>query len=259
MDGHALIDYGRLLDVATHEGDQLIAAAYGAHPNALVPACPGLTLRETVRHVGSVYRAVMGWLRDGRRPVSWPQEPAPGQPVEEYLRDGLHELVAELAGHDPEEPCATWWPEHQSYGFWRRRMAHESTIHRTDVQSAAGVEISEIAEDVAMDGVDEVLHLWFGHRLRRLGVSGMRQGSIVVRTGDRRWLVRAGPPEAAAWRLDPESSDHCGEEAATEVSASPMEMYLWLWGRRPLTTVHVEGEDDDAVAQVWALLRLATK
>lgn len=254
MDSHALIDYGRLLDVVEFEGELLTTAAHGVRPDAAVPACPGLTVRETVRHVGSVYRAVTGWIRDGRRPVSWPQDPAPGQPVEEYLHDGLDEMMRKLSGHDPAEPCATWWPEHQNYGFWRRRMAHETTIHRTDVESAAGTGISEIAEDVAVDGIDEVLLLWFGHRLSRLGVSGTRHGTIGIRTGQRRWLARAGPSEAVAWRA---GDDEPGAHA--EVTATPMELYLWLWGRRPLTAVHVDGQDDDAVAQVWALLRLATR
>jgi hypothetical protein len=37
-----------------------------------------------------------------------------------------------------------------------------------------------------------------------------------------------------------------------------MTMYRWLWGRLPDRMVEVIG-DHDAIAQLWALLRLATK
>jgi hypothetical protein len=36
-----------------------------------------------------------------------------------------------------------------------------------------------------------------------------------------------------------------------------MTVYLWLWGRLPFTAVRITG-DMDAVAALWALLRLAT-
>ncbi|HEY3748302.1 MAG TPA: hypothetical protein VGL80_03810 [Pseudonocardiaceae bacterium] len=42
------------------------------------------------------------------------------------------------------------------------------------------------------------------------------------------------------------------------VSGSPMQIYLWLWGRRPDRAVDMEG-NQDAIAQLWALLRLATR
>jgi hypothetical protein len=35
-------------------------------------------------------------------------------------------------------------------------------------------------------------------------------------------------------------------------------MYRWLWGRLPQWVIQHDG-DADAIAQVWALLRLATR
>ncbi|MGH3431643.1 MAG: maleylpyruvate isomerase family mycothiol-dependent enzyme [Thermocrispum sp.] len=254
MSEQVLIDHGRLLDVLRLEVELLVDASSGASPDARVPSVPGLTLGETVRHLGSVYRMVVSWLRDGRRPGEWQRAPAPGEPVERYLLDGYAELAVELAERDPMAKAGTWWPDDQTSGFWRRRMAHETTVHRTDVQSAVPVEITEVADDVAVDGIDEALMLWFGHRLGVLGVSGTRPGSVGLRVGDRYWMTRAGPSYAEVWRADAPAM--AGADA--RVTGTPMRIYLWLWGRVPTGAVITEG-DDDAVAQLWALLRLATR
>ncbi|MFO7192734.1 maleylpyruvate isomerase N-terminal domain-containing protein [Thermocrispum sp.] len=254
MSKKVLVEHGRLLDVLGVEVELLVDASSGARPDARVPAVPGLTLAETVRHVGSVYRMVVAWLRTGERPTEWQREPARGEPVQQYLRESYAELAEELARRDPHEPAGTWWPEDTTAGFWRRRMAHETTVHRTDVESAAEKDVTEVAEDVAVDGIDEVLTLWYGHRLGVLGVSGTRAGTVGISVGDRHWMTRAGPSATAAWRAD--ADEVAGADA--RVTGTAMRLYLWLWGRVPTGAVTTEG-DEDAVAQLWALLRLATR
>jgi uncharacterized protein (TIGR03083 family) len=254
MSRHAQIDYGRLLEVLGIEGELLATSAHGARPALPVPGCPGLVLGEVVRHTGSVYRMVCSWIRDGRRPDTWQRAPDGGQDAIEYHRSGLRELLAELTAHQPDEPCATWWPADTSYGFWRRRMAHETTVHRVDVQAAAGRTVDSINEDVAVDGIDEVLILWFGHRLAVLGVGGTWRGTVGVTAGERSWLIRAGPEGMNARRAT--SAELADVDAL--VSGPPAQVYLWLWGRLPPRVVQWNG-DGDAIAQVWALLRLATR
>jgi uncharacterized protein (TIGR03083 family) len=254
--GRALVDYGRLLDVLGIEAELLAETASGAAEDASVPACPGLTLGETVRHVGGVYRAVHAWVEGGQRPAEWPRQPLGPEGAAEFVRSGLRSLVEMLSAHAPEERCSTWWPEDETYGFWRRRMTHETTVHRVDVQDAAGIRLTPVAEDIALDGVDEVLMLWFGHRLGLLGLSGNRETSVAIRSGGREWVARTNRERATA-----ELSATSGETAAdATVSGDPMQIYLWLWGRRPTRRDIVQTEgDDDAVAQLWALLRLATR
>ncbi|SDC47789.1 maleylpyruvate isomerase N-terminal domain-containing protein [Actinokineospora iranica] len=250
----ALIDPDRLLDVLETEGMLLAESAENADHGRPVPGCPGLTLGETVRHVGSVYRMVVSWIRDGDRPTRWQRQPVGGESVEDYLRDGLRSLLGELAAHGPDEPCATWHPLEQRYGFWRRRMAHESTVHRVDVQAAVAGFIVPVPEDVAVDGVDEVLTAWFTHRLATLGVSGTRDATVAVRTAGRAWLAEATTERTSA--------EQVSEAAAADavVGGQPQELYLWLWGRRAVFDAAVTRSGDlDALAQLWALLRLATR
>ncbi|HKS48720.1 MAG TPA: maleylpyruvate isomerase N-terminal domain-containing protein [Amycolatopsis sp.] len=254
MPGQALIDHGRLLEALSTEAELLTGAARAAPAGTPVPACPGFTIGEVIRHVGGVYRVARLWITEGRRPWEWQQDPEPGQSLEDFLRAGLAELLGELTAHEPGSFAASWWPADRTYWFWSRRMAHETTIHRTDVESAAGPGLTEIAEDIAVDGVDEVLAVWFGRRLPMLGLSGTTTRSVALRTAGHTWIARAGPEETVAW--------HCStaeaERAEAIVSGSPTSLYLWLWGRVGHHAVTWDG-DPDAIAQLWALLRLATR
>ncbi len=251
-----LIDYGRMLDVIGIEGELMLGTATTALPDAVhaqVPGCPDLTLGTTLRHVGSMHRATRLWVRDGHRPEQWQQSPPDGDLVG-FVRTGLGELLTELRRHDPADPCDTWWPADRTHGFWRRRMAHETTVHRVDVQAAAGGPVHPIDPEMALDGIDELLFLWFGHRLGELQMSSPRQGAVALSAADRRWLAVFEPGRSTARRV--EEADAPAADAT--VSGDPTEVYLWSWGRLPDQSVRISG-DLDAVAHLWALLRPATQ
>ncbi|MGH3993715.1 MAG: maleylpyruvate isomerase family mycothiol-dependent enzyme [Pseudonocardiaceae bacterium] len=251
-----MIDYGRMLDVIGIEAELMLGTAARALPDAAqaeVPGCPGFTLSETLRHVGSVYRVTQLWVRDGQRPEQWQRSPLDGDLVR-FVRTGLGELLTELNRHDPADPCDTWWPADRTHGFWRRRMAHETTVHRVDVQAAAGEPVHPIDQDVALDGIDELLFLWFGHRLSELGMSSPQQGAVALAAGDRRWLAVLELGRCTARRV----GEADARSADAMVSGDPTEVYLWSWGRLPDQSVRISG-DLDAAAQLWTLLRPATQ
>ncbi|RJQ78667.1 hypothetical protein D5S17_12755 [Pseudonocardiaceae bacterium YIM PH 21723] len=252
MTSRALLDYARLLEVIAQETELLAGSYLPERAGEVVPACQGLTLQKVVRHVAEQYRRACHWIERGLRP-ELPLPPMHTDPVED-LREAAGELLGVLALGEPETAAASWWPQDRSYGFWARRMAHESTVHRVDVQSAAVLPQEEIAEDVAVDGIDEVLTLWYGHRLTQLGVVGSLPAAVGVRSGERHWLTQAGAQGTTARRVGSGDLD----EAAAVVTGSPEAVYLWLWGRRPDQAVGSTG-DYDARAQLWALLRLATR
>jgi uncharacterized protein (TIGR03083 family) len=251
-----LIDYGRMLDVIGIEGELMLDAAATALPDSLhaeVPGCPDLTLGETLRHVGSMHRVTRLWVRDGHRPQQWQQSPPDGDLIG-FVRTGLDELLTELRRHDPADPCDTWWPADRTHGFWRRRMAHETTVHRVDVQAAAGGPVHPIDPEVALDGIDELLLLWFGHRLGELKLFSPQQGAVALVAAGRHWLVIFEACRSTARRA--EETDARAADAM--VSGDPTEIYLWSWGRLPDQSVRISG-DQDAVAHLWALLRPATQ
>ncbi len=251
-----LIDYGRLLEMIGIEGELMLETAASTLPHAAqaeVPGCPDLTLEQTLRHVGSAHRVTRLWVRDGRRPEQWQRSPSDGDLVG-FVRTGLEELLAELARHDPAEPCDTWWPEDRTHGFWRRRMAHETAVHRVDVQAAAGVPVHAIDPGLALDGIDELLFLWFGHRLGELRMLSPQQGTVALAAAERRWLASFEPGRTIARRVDETDA----RSADARVSGDPMTVYLWSWGRLPDQSVEISG-DQEAIARLWALLRPATQ
>ncbi|TCO48126.1 maleylpyruvate isomerase N-terminal domain-containing protein [Actinocrispum wychmicini] len=250
----ALVDYDRLLDTLDIEATVLAETVDDARPELRVPHAPGLTVGETARHVGSVYRMTLEWIRTGDSPASWQREPGPLQSLRDFVTSGARALVDELARHDPAEPCSTWWAADSTYGFWRRRVAHETAIHRGDVQEAVGQPVADVDDDIAVDGVDEILTLWLGHRLTVQGVVGARDGSVAVTTGDNAWLVRITTGGIAAWRVPLTELDR----ADAVVHGLPPKVYRWLWGRLPEGAVRKE-RSPEAINQMWALLRMATR
>ena len=259
----ALVEYGRLLQRFAIEAEALAGAIDNARLENEVPGCPGLTVQEAARHVGSDARMVLRWLDEGRRPRDWQRNPSASQSLADYVRTGTTPLLRELAEHEPDDPSPGWYEPEQNYGFWLRRMTHEVTVHRVDIQGALDKSIADVPADIAIDGIDVILHVWFAYRLTMLRVSGTKARSVTVRSGGRDWLASTGPGGLGnkAYRLwsTPELTGwHEGEENSGEAHADPHPMYLWLWGRRNVTEMAVNG-DDDATGQLWVLLRLATR
>jgi hypothetical protein len=225
-----------------------------------------LTLGETVRHLGALYRASLTWITTGRKPVEWQREPAPDQSLLDFYRIGLRDVMSVLAAHDPAEKCASWSQNDQTYGFWTRRLAHETTVHRVDVQGAAAAEISAVDPDVAADGADEILRQWFVWKLQALGIRNTQDATVTVECDgmDGGWLVKAlrGAKTEAWWMPDLAHAKPDGRIYGRD----PQALYLWLWGRkspwgdpRPDGTRDMRFTGDDAVGQLWALLRLGTR
>lgn len=226
---------------------------------APVPACPDFTVGEVVRHLGSVYRRVTGWIRTQARPETWERAPAQGADLIGWFRQAADDLYTELAGRAPDDPCATWWPYDETVHFWWRRMAHETLVHRTDVESAFGP-IGPIDRDVATDGVDEVLTAWLGYRLvadappqdpqggRRYSGTGQVIG---VAAGTRVWRVEL---RASSVDISPELP----HDADALVLGGPDDVYLWLWGRRDDAAVRITG-DSTAPSALRSALVAATQ
>lgn len=122
------------LEATERETAALVAEAQAASPGTLVPGCPGWRVVDVGVHLGVVHRCVteMGLSgatdrladRDGRFAVD-PDDLG----LAEWLRTGASELVAALSACPPERAVRSWMPG-TTAAFWRRRMAHESAVHR---------------------------------------------------------------------------------------------------------------------------------
>jgi uncharacterized protein (TIGR03083 family) len=152
----------RYLDSLTAQSGLLAEALAGADLELRVPTCPDWTLRQLVEHLGRAHRGVAGIV--SRRvttkpdfdPLSVPV-PADADGLRAWLVDGAGELVEVIRSVGPETPVWTWTDDH-SAGFWARRMAHETAVHRADVELALGREFN-VEPDLAADAISEWLSL----------------------------------------------------------------------------------------------------
>lgn len=241
-------DYGLLRDAALSGGLE-----------APVPSCPGWTAADLVRHVGEVYLHKVAIMRSGQFPEDWPPDFSGEEPIA-LLDRGYADLTAEFAARPATAPAVTWYEPEQNVAFWIRRMAQETAIHRIDAELAARGSVSPVPDDIAADGIDEVLirMLAYGSAAwpgEYAGLAGERPAgedgddTIVVRSGGSEWTVRPAPDHVRV-------GTGAGGHVRAAVEAPPDPMLRWLWGRG--TDVTVSG-DPEWVAYLRRLLAAMTQ
>ena len=260
----------RYLDVLTTDGARLAQVARATELDDPIPSCPGWTVADCVLHTGAVFFNKAGWLDFGRRPQAgeYESEPIPGEALVDYYERALAAIVGALESRDPTAPADSWWPRDQTVGFWYRRMAQEVAVHRVDVEDAQGAP-GPVPDDVAVDGIDEVLHVfleedWPSFTPDDWGGVDPEAGAgatVLVRAGGRAWATTLGPDAMPTTDVDPDAPEaeaEGGAAADATVTGDPENVLLWLWGRRPDAAVHLEG-DRDVLAAFRARLVLATQ
>ena len=144
-------DYGDLRD-----------AASAAELTATVPSCPGWTVSDLVRHVAEVYLHKVTLMRTGEEPEEWPPPSLAAEAPLAALGRAYGALRAEFRTRGAGQAAPTWYGPDQTVGFWIRRMAQETVIHRIDAELACGALVAPIPDDLAIDGVDELLKIFVG-------------------------------------------------------------------------------------------------
>ena len=221
---------------------RLRSAAVDA-PQQPVPTCPGWVGRDLVDHVGEVYAHKTAVLRLGRRPAEgeWPWAPD-DDTVFAWFDARLGELVAELDSRASTDPAWGFAAADQTVGFWWRRMAHETAIHRVDAELTAGRAPWPHDEDQAVDGVAEIIG--FSGEQYVLADDAARSGaagSVLVSAGTDAVVVSMTDAGQLAAPSAP------GSVADAEVVGSASDVFRSLWNRP--TDSPVDWTGDPAVLQ----------
>ncbi len=233
-DQTASMDRSRYLELLDADGQVLRRAAAQGLQAAVPP---------------SVYEHKIACIRlRGERPDPWPPPWPAGRDPLAWFADAHGRLLEVLSSTDPGAPSWTWWPPDQTAGFWVRRMAQETAVHRADMQSAFGA-VTPIDAELAVDGVEEVLVMMLAGDWSD-DVQAGSTGTIVVAAAGRAWQVRMSPDRVSV-------GDASGD-AEAQVTGEPSDLLLWLWGRAPESVLRVTG--DRAVARrLRERLALATQ
>ena len=236
----------RYLESLAHDAALVRAAA--ALPGAMatpVPSCPGWSMRDLVGHLGSVYGHKAEVLRTGAAPVdgSWSHlgDDVPALP---WFDEQLAAVTAELTSRDAQDATWAWWPPEQTVGFWLRRMAQESAIHRWDAENAMQC-VTPIAGDICVDGIDELLG-WLTYPWDDDPQENAHGQSVLVRSADHSWDIRLYRD-----RVTVTTPTHADSSYDAILHGDAEQLLLHIWGRLPSSSVSESGD-----AEALSLLRL---
>jgi uncharacterized protein (TIGR03083 family) len=242
------MEYETFVGHVRDDGRRLAAVA-GGNLSLEVPSCPGWTVRDLVSHVAQVYEHKIACTALGHAPDPWPPEwPADRDPIE-WFGDAHERLLEMFRTSEPTTPSATWWPPDQTVGFWARRMAQETAVHRVDAELAID-DATPVDAELAVDGVDEVLLLMLAGDWSEDPEETATGQRVAISTGGRTWLVTL---EEKAMSVAED-----GRAAGATLEGDPSDVLLWLWGRSSDENVARSG-DEEALRLLRSRLVLATQ
>jgi uncharacterized protein (TIGR03083 family) len=242
------MDYRDYCTALRREGHALTEAARVAGIEAVVPSCPEWDVAELLGHVGRLHRWITAILEaEGDDPTDhWSNaEPPPVETRLAWFDEGVDVIANALLRVDP--ATEAWsWTDDRTAGFWARRQANETAVHRWDAQSAAGA-VAPIEPALAVDGIDEFFGLipfWrgsaalhgAGETIHLHATDRERDGA-----GDGEWFLRVAEGAVIVTR------EHA--EADVDARGSASDLLLFLYGRVEPSALTVIG--DTAVLDRW--------
>jgi uncharacterized protein (TIGR03083 family) len=259
------MENSRFLECLDSDFRRLRAIVPG-HLEGRVPSCPDWSVGDLVQHVGMVYLHKVTGMREGAEPEEWPPPGAAEEEPVALLDRSYAALLGEFAAREPGEHTGTWYGPDQTVGFWIRRMAQETVIHRIDGELGVGVPVAAIPDDLAIDGIDELLKVfvafsvseWSDYFTEALADSPGR--TVAIETAGTAWRVAISPGKFIVEGGPGETIAATGATDVT-ISGSPTAVVRWAWNREDPdqpSAVTVTG-DRDALAEFQRCVVIATQ
>ena len=247
----------RYLDALTTQSALFAEALHGADLQQRVPTCPDWTIYQLTEHLGQAHRWGTAIVT---RPATTPPDPSElnaaavpedADGLSTWLRDGAGALVDAIRAADPREPVWRWADDH-SVGFWARRMAHETAVHRADAELALGREFA-LEADLAADAISErlsLLSLPLAVEVRPDLVALRGEGQILhLHSTDPElgeageWIVRR-TPSGPVW-------EHGHAKGDVAVRGPVVDLLLVLMRRVPPTEAPITVLGDASILEHW--------
>ena len=246
----ARMEHGDYLDGVRAQIAGMAAELDGKDPGTRVPSCPDWDVAALIKHVGMIHRWVSQIARTrATEPVSWKSVelglPEDAAAMPGWLAAGAEPLADALSA-DPDTPVWSFGSD-GSVGWWARRMLHETTVHRVDGQLALGV-APDIGDEVALDGVEELLGAWCP------AVGGAKRVAELGRVGDSLHLHATDAP--GEWTITLTEDGYDWERGHTKatvaVRGTAVDLYLLMWNRRRLADAErFETFGDSTLMDAW--------
>ncbi len=247
----------RYLDALTAQSARFVEVLRAADLKQPVPTCPDWTLYQLAEHVGQVHRGVTELITNRITTPPNPSEfamaaaPEDADELGTWLHDGTAELVGAIRAAGPQTPVWTW-SDDQRVGFWARRTAHETAVHRADAELALGRKF-DLEPDLAADAISEWLDLLsspqavkFRSELAELRGEGQVLHLHATDPGlgeAGEWIVRR-TPSGPVW-------EHGHTKGAVAVRGAVVDLLLVLLRRVPPEQAPIEVLGDSALLAHW--------
>lgn len=226
------MDPAACFDVIRDSGARIATVARRA-PGAPVPRYPGHDVRDLVAHVVTIHEWVARIVAE--RATTRLQQVPPDESLQiegliERFENDLERLVRILGSADPADEVWSFGRD-RTVGFWQRRMAHETALHRWDADSAVASSPDPIPTEVAASGLGEGLHIHVARLLRDVDVGG---------DGERVALQCTDAPRAWVLTLLPRGirvDDATPSETDALVRGTASGLWLAVTGRAPFDEV----------------------
>ncbi|HEX6682675.1 MAG TPA: maleylpyruvate isomerase family mycothiol-dependent enzyme, partial [Candidatus Limnocylindrales bacterium] len=157
-----------------------------------------------------------------------------------WFHQGLERLLDTLRTASADLQCFTFVSGVAPREFWIRRQAHETAIHRADIEAATGVSITEVECWFAQDGLSEVVGAF------------AREPQFALQGPGRLLLVASDGP---SWKIDFDGNGNqvsVGQFAAADADAvlygTSDRLYRWAWNR-PVD--HLTATGDLTLLRAW--------
>jgi uncharacterized protein (TIGR03083 family) len=242
-----------------------IRAVVPGHLDPLVPSRPEWTVGNLVQHLATTYLHKVATMQDGAFPSEWPP---PGLNDEEpvaLLDRAYAELMEEFGRREPGEFSRTWYEPDQSVGFWIRRMAQETVIHRIDAELGVGAPVAPDPDDLAIDGIDELLKVFVAYDAKKCpddyteALAESPGRSYTINAADVEWLVGTSPGSFSVGG-GPGMTVPDFSNVDTAISGPPAAILRWAWNREtPATPSPLTIKGDPDLTELRRCITIATQ
>jgi len=236
--------YQQLLEA---DGERIADVATG-NLDSPMPALGDWTVRDLVAHTGGVYAfATANVLADATEMTRpGPEGAAPdGDAIIGWFRERQAAVLEALRTADPASTCWTFAGT-RPRAFWTRRMAHETSVHRWDVEHALGV-TTAIDPALAKDGIDEYTEVSLRYSTSRPNRTYPDKTLHLHATDiEGEWMLARGDDGSVVV-----TAEHGKGDAAVRGTAEAL--LLWVWGR-PVAADELQIFGDEDVVAEWAAL-----
>ncbi len=242
------------LQSLTSDTSLISEAAEKTSGDTSVPACPPWTVDDLLVHLSQIWTFVARSTKADQA-VDRASIERPEGSANDWHRASSQELLEALGLRNPTDKTWAFDLPDATVAFWIRRMCHEASIHRHDIQIAAN-NVQPVEHAVAVDGINEIfdymvprrkptdfagngqtLHLHVTEPGSNSGEAANAAANAADNEADNaagEWFITRTPDGIAV------ENKHAKADVAARGTAS--DLLLMLWGRVAPSELEVFGD-----------------